>query len=701
MKSILSCFLAGCLIMLYAKTTAWAAVPTFVHPGVTGDKITLDRLCMEQAWQNADSVYEFVQSEPHEDSAVSERSVVKVVIADGYLCVGFRCFYSKPDQVVAQLKNRDDAVADRVTVYLSGRNDNETGYMFRVNAAGVQADACLSSDGRQAEYSWDGVWYSAVNKDATGWTAEFKIPFKTMRYLSGAKWKIGFARYIACRNEYDYWPPIKVQQGLRISGLADLLGAEPARPGLNLEVYPVGRITYDRIAEKRYMANGGLDLSWLPSPAGRLDITGNPDFAQIESDPDRINLSRYENYFDEKRPFFTEGAENFKTPIELFYSRRIGKRLPDGKEVPIYGAGKYQGRYGRYDVSMLCAVCGKVDYTDGYGSRLTESHSTYPVIRINKNVGNNSSIGIFCASKENDSSYNRLYSIDGVLRKRELEWSNQLAISQSRRTKEGLAYKSSFNWNSRTYLIMASSEKYGAQFSANEIGYVTYNGESHQIITGPVWMQKGIFQSVYVLGGWSWSMVDGDPGYSKVGLININPNFRKWGLSTNVNYGRQHEMDKWYNNWYYALSFWPNGDRKWNIKPQFSYTNWAYNYRRGYFGPNGSVNIMVSYSLRSNIEISWQGNNTIEWRQDKTYEKSSWIHEFWFSWSLTRDFHFKTYYNPNWETHYHKVNVLLSYNIAPKSWLYLAYNEGADDSTGHPKTKERVVSLKLSRLFWW
>ncbi|MEW6686629.1 MAG: DUF5916 domain-containing protein [Candidatus Edwardsbacteria bacterium] len=663
--------------------------------------ISIDGFLNEPYWQQADSVFNFVQAEPWQDAVATEATAVRVLTDVENLYVSFQCRHFELSKIQAWLATQDKSRGDRVTVFLSGTGNNETGYLFRVNAAGVQTDAYIIADGRQNDLSWNGVWFSAVHRDSTGWSAELKIPFKTMRFLPNVQWKIGFARYISRKNESDFWPAVKVQQSLRISRLAKLEGIMPGRPGLNLELYPVGLVKYDRIADRKYSANGGLNFSWSPTPATRLDFTANPDFAQIESDPDRINLGRFELYFQEKRPFFIEGADKFKTPIQLFYSRRIGKKLPDGQEVPILSAGKFQSSFGQYDISILSAVCEKVDYTDWDGNQKTEPQSVYPVIRLKRCIGKNSLLGLFYGAKENDREYNRLYAIDGTWRTAEMEWQNQIAVSSDKEVKKGFAYKSAFDWNSRYLIIKCSSEKYEPNFAASEIGYVTYNGESHQVSAGPIWYQKGVFQNFYIGGEGIFSKLVGDAGYTKVGAISLSPNFQKWGFSTNVHYGRAYEKERWYDYWHFSLWFWPNSEGRLFINPGIQYDSWSYNYRRGFFAPHGSIDLYASYNLRSNMQLAWQGNNTLEWKPDKSFEKSSWIHEFWYNWSLTRDLHFKLYYTPNWETHYHKVNLLFSYNFAPKSWIYLAFNEGIDNSTAHPKTKEQVITLKVSRLFWW
>ena len=149
----------------------------------------------------------------------------------------------------------------------------------------------------------------------------------------------------------------------KLSKTCRLVGIKPGRIGLNLEAYPVALTRYEGSS---VLPDAGLDINWYPSPSSSFHLTMNPDFAQVEADPYRVNLSKYETYLEERRPFFVEGSEVFKCfggMPHLFYSRRIGRRLPGGKEVPILGASKLIARPGRFELGALVALTGEVEYT--------------------------------------------------------------------------------------------------------------------------------------------------------------------------------------------------------------------------------------------------------------------------------------------------------------------------------------------------
>jgi hypothetical protein len=688
-------FIAVAYAQCQASQIAISATTLALGPGISPSIVSLgSQAC-------ADSSDAFIQSQPTADSPATELTTVKMFTDGAFLYVLVRCLDSSPDKILKTLNLRDQSSGDRVLLYLSGTEDNETGYLFQLNAAGVQSDAFVYGDGRSSDFSWSGVWYSEVLQFGQGWVALFKIPFQTMRFKPGALWKVSLSRYIPRKNEVDFWPAMKVEQGIRLSSMAELAGIEPGRPGINLKLYPVALVKYDRTAQNRYSADGGADISWEPTAMSNLSLTMNPDFAQIESDPDMVNLGRYEFYYSERRPFFIEDAHKFQTPITLYYSRRIGRILPDGRTVPIYGAGKFISTFSRYNVAVLGALCGPVNFVDGDGNPATERQSFYPVVRVARGLGTNSSVGLFCGSRENGDSHERLYSVDGVWLNPGFQWKSQLAASQLNRSPGGLAYFTSLSVQKPGYVVSASSKVNESSFQCNGLGYFTFSGQAHQIYAGPVYRNQGPFQDITPTLGGAVYRLTGDPRYSKYTSLDIVTNLKRVGLEFYARYNWEYEMGLWYNFWEFSLYGWPNGEGKLSISPSVDYYNWTYNYRRGYFAPNATVAVNTSYKLSSNIALTWQANLTEEWKPDKTLEEATWIHEFWYAWSLTRDLHFKLYYSPDWAAHTHKANLLLSYNFSPQSWMYLAFSEGIDNSTGQMKTAQRCVTIKVTKLLWW
>ncbi|MGC9337790.1 MAG: carbohydrate binding family 9 domain-containing protein, partial [Candidatus Cloacimonadia bacterium] len=256
---------------------------------------------LESIWTYGDSIITFTQWSPHEGQESTESTKVYIVYDEENIYIAFRCVDSQPDEMSINIVPRDcPSSGDIIWIMLDTFGDKNTAYEFGVNAAGVPIDDKLSDDGRVTDVTWDGVWYSATQITDYGYNVEMKIPFKTLRFKPGlTEWGINFFRYISRKNETDTWAPIRQSEGLRVSRCGILKGIHPGKQGLHLEVYPVALGRYET---GKTSPEIGLDLNWS-LPSSYFAITTYPDFAQIEADPYTINLSKYELYFDERRPF--------------------------------------------------------------------------------------------------------------------------------------------------------------------------------------------------------------------------------------------------------------------------------------------------------------------------------------------------------------------------------------------------------------
>jgi len=209
---------------------------------------------------------------------------------------------------------------------------------------------------------------------------------------------LDFDRWIPGSKEDIYWSTYERNEGQRVSKFGKLMlkGTRPSAQGLNLEVYPVGlaRATWKSGGKYDVDPDAGVDVFYNPSERLTFQFTGNPDFAQIEADPFEFNISRYESYFSERRPFFTQGNEifmasgrqqgsGFSRPLELFYSRRIGKILPDGTRVPLHMGTKAFGRLADWEYAGFFAITGEMDY-EQHGEKLTEPRASFGSARVKK-----------------------------------------------------------------------------------------------------------------------------------------------------------------------------------------------------------------------------------------------------------------------------------------------------------------------------
>jgi hypothetical protein len=356
------------------------------------EPIRVDGVLSEEVWSTAPPATGFLQRDPTEGAAASEKTEVRVAYDDQAIYVGARMYDSDPAAIVARLGRRDAWLdADAFVFYLDSYHDRRTGYLFSVNAAGTLWDGVLYNDDWD-DSSWDGVWEGRAHVDERGWTVEMRIPYSQVRFRDAPshRWGMNARRHIARKKEDDYLAYTPKKASGFVSRFLDLVGIERIRPPrrLSLSPYATSRAEYaghdagDPFNDgSRYRSTVGADLKMGLGSNLTLDATVNPDFGQVEVDPAVVNLSDVETYFEEKRPFFLEGARifdfgqggatnyfgfNWWGP-DLFYSRRIGRvpqgSLPDAEftDVPagvkILGAGKLTGKLGRdWNFGMLHAV---------------------------------------------------------------------------------------------------------------------------------------------------------------------------------------------------------------------------------------------------------------------------------------------------------------------------------------------------------
>ena len=396
------------------------AVPAAIHAVRLTVPIKIDGILDEAVWQGP-GVDRFIQREPQQDSAPSERTVVWVAFDDEALYVAARMYDSHPDSVRAVLARRDRwAESDRFNVYIDSYNDDRSGFFFGLNAAGTQYDGTMFND-EWDDDSWDGVWTGSARRDAEGWTAEFRIPYSELRFHPSASqiWGINFNRFIDRKNERDFVVFTPRNGSGYVSRFPDLVGLEGLHPPRRLAVMPYVT-TRQHIAAapagdpffdgSQTNASIGADAKVGIGSNLTVDATVNPDFGQVEVDPAFVNLSDAEFVFQEKRPFFVEGSNTFSFGQggannfwgfnwggpSFFYSRRIGRSprgdasgdfvdMPSGTR--ILGAAKLTGKVGgTANLGVLTALTRREfarTSTAGVGGRSeVEPLASYTVARL-------------------------------------------------------------------------------------------------------------------------------------------------------------------------------------------------------------------------------------------------------------------------------------------------------------------------------
>ncbi len=354
--------------------------------GIVTPPPKIDGLLDDAAWKGVEPVSGFYQYDPVNGAKASEETFVWSAFDRDNLYFAFLMKDSQPGKIWAELTPRNEwENNDSIELILDAYNDKRTSITFTVNPKGVQKN------------SVETIWRSEAVSRPDGWSAEMAIPFKSLRFSSTRLdiWGVNFERYIHRLNETDFWTDVS-RDLPRLQQSGELCGLTGLRPGYNLEFFPYAGVRASRWeGEKDDKAAFGLDIKWGIRPNVYMDLTASPDFSEVESDPFIYQLSPYENYLQENRPFFTEGSRYFdlgSEDVSLFYSRRIRD--------PRF-ATKVSGKTGGFGFGALGAV-NKEDPGD----------STFGVFRVQKDIFKNSQVGVFYAGVHDGPDRNQNVALD-------------------------------------------------------------------------------------------------------------------------------------------------------------------------------------------------------------------------------------------------------------------------------------------------
>jgi len=463
----------------------------------TSTPIIIDGKLDEPIYQQLVPISEFIQNKPDEGELVSEKTEAYIFYDEQNIYFSFKCYDSEPEKIVALVENRDALrSADRLALLVDTFHDLRNAYVFWVNVKNIQADATASeirgggsSGGGSSilDHSWNGVWQSATSRSDEGWMAEMAIPFKTIKYPSNPvqTWGLQIARVIIRKNETSFWYPHKrFETMIKPSKCGVLQGLRDLPQYRHLDLIPFTSFRQDTSSEYlseegRLFYNGGVDLRYNLTPNLVANLAVNPDFAQTEVDEENVSLSRWELFYPEKREFFTEGALIFNTPLQLFFSRRIGSLLPDNSEQRMLFGSKITGKLGNQQIGIIETLTGNTSYFDE-GDTYQVEGANFFVFRLQRDILKKSTIGFLTVNRDQkeglDFHPQRAHGVDLNLNFGDhVRINSQVALSSNpednKSFRDNLAYLASFNYDSNLFQVNLTRRDIGDEFDISQIGY--------------------------------------------------------------------------------------------------------------------------------------------------------------------------------------------------------------------------------------
>lgn len=686
---------------------------------------------VDDVWIFADSTTNFFQLEPYFNQSTSVKTVAKVLTTEEAIYCLMICYDNKK-YIQANAGMQDGYTGDIVSIMLDTFGDKQTAYKFAVNASGVKSDSRMLDDARNRDYSWDGIWDAATQIYDWGYVVEMKIPYKSIKYDKNlTEWGLDFDRWRSYNKEDIYWCDYEQSEGQRISKFGKLIFQDfkPTITGINLEIYPVGiaKTTYLGDNKYKFDPSAGLDVFYNPSEQLTFLLTANPDFAQIEADPFDFNISRYESYFNERRPFFTEGNEvfnpagrernsGFYRPLELFYSRRIGKLLPGGEEVPLIFGTKAFGRYSDWEYGGFVAMTGETDYVDDTNN-MTEPQAYFGSARLKKQILDNSSVGVLMVAKQTKENTYGVIDIDGAFR--ESDW--QLAYQFARSFENGdgdFAASMGFRNISETWGNLFRMRAIGNEFIVSQVGYVPWQGTVNSVgLTGPMWFfEDGAIRNIFLYFGPAINYEHADLYTDYAGVIGFNMQFRDgWGYEINTDFGKSKDEGIVYNSYSINFSSWFDLSQKWNANVWSGYQK-TYNFGRDYLASYSWFGFSAEWKALDILEIGTSYDMFIEGDPDGNIEEITYNSRPFFSLTPINNLNFRVYVDNVFVRSTDRMEriiggFLFSWNFLPKSWIYLAVNEFRDRSDEYDSnnnllpnrmhTTDRAGVFKIKYLYYF
>jgi len=503
----------------------------------------IDGRLTDSVWQAATPITGFVQRELHEGQPITERTEVRIVTDGEALYVGAWLFDSDHNAIVPGEKVRDGDItkSDYFGILLDTFHDRQNAFIFTTTPAAIEYDAQVVNEGEgggiqlpgqsrtQAgslggfNLNWDGTWTVATSVDSAGWYAEFRIPFTTLRYGAGKSqtWGLNLVRSIRRKSEESFWSFVPRQFSLmKVSREGALVGIQvPSQRVLTATPYVLGGAERNFFvdAEAQGRSDVGGEIKYGVTPSLTLDLTVNTDFAQVEVDEQRTNLTRFPLFFPEKRPFFLENAGVFSagTPqaVDLFFTRRIGIDAL-GQPIPIVGGGRISGRITGLTVG---------------GLEIFTEHQGYSVMRLLRELGGRSRIGVIGVQRlatGNANDWNRVVGVDGRIgigAPWTIDWWGAASASPGPDS-DVVAYSARLGFLTGSWDNVLRIIQVGSQFNP-EVGFLNRGGGYRYYEAGVEWKKR--FPSIPIVKQWiphvNYRGYNGLDGFWQEGRLHLDP----------------------------------------------------------------------------------------------------------------------------------------------------------------------------------
>jgi hypothetical protein len=673
MKKVGLCLLVFLLICSMAVANAKKSIQA-----VQVEKtVKVDGKLDDEVWGRSRVISGFVQYEPNKGAPASFQTEVRVVYNKEYIYFGINCLDPQPTRIVSRITKREGDLEsdDSVAVALDTFNDGQTAYFFFTNLLGIQKDGRVADNGRTTDDTWDGEYLSAGSKTPQGWSAEFAIPFQTIKYKPGKNvtWGLNVVRFIPRNLETD-----TLTGPMESVGRASQFGAIT---GLNLKKMKKKRVIIPHVISKiqkgeKSEVEFGLDARYAISQSVSANLTVNPDFATVEADQEQINLTRFELQLKEKRNFFLEGSEIYSQRIRLFYSRRISD---------IHGGLKVHGKSKKYEFAAI-SVQGKKD------EQLGEDSANFTVFRLRKSIFKSSNIGFLVANKlVNGKSYGDA-GIDVVhFFSEKVNFTGQLAISYGDYDQENIAFFLRPSYDSSTFHIHLRYTQLGSNFAdnANTVGFIR-DDDRHELdsaLSKTWWIKKGLLERFEY--GSNYNIY-----WSKEGVL------RSWQIdqdieidftnkfSLEIDYQKEfkrYEKDFYNHQIGFELGY---NTREW----QSARVNYEFgkNFNSDYYLIGAGLNLKLSEKFSLEYQL-----NRLHLDPDPELD-STWLHVLRLNHYFSKDLFIKLFFQTNSTIDKESLQVVFVYRFQPPfGTLQLAYQRGTG-RFGERGEQGDTLFLKLS-----